>query len=510
MLGYSKKDIIGMSIKEIIHQDDKKILNYLTKQTFASSGDYIVVKLKTKRGEFKKAILHISKIATPQTYIIATGKDITQNTELQRIIENTLKRDPLTNLLNRYAFIDASEEYLERAKYQDKLSSIIVIKPIKFSQINEVMGFENGNKILIEISNRIKNFLRKYDLVAKLESSKFAVLLKDIAREEDIFVISIDLIKELARPYYVNNRKLNISFNIGISMFPIDSNDAKDLLEKAEIALIDARLKGENAIGFYKENLKSETERKLQINQDFPEALSNKEFKLYFQPYFDIESKRIVGAEVLVRWIKNGVTIPPSEFIPVLEQTRNIVKLEDYVIKETIAFIEEFKNKLNLIPLSVNLSPTSLMDDDFIDKLISMAGKLSQFINIEITERLFLDKLNKAKSLLKKLRAKGFRIYIDDFGTGYSSLSYLSSLPIDCIKIDISFVKKILEDEKTKAIVKTIIYLAKQLNLFTIAEGIETEKHLTALKEMGCQIAQGFLLSKPLPKEDFLNLLKNH
>ncbi|WP_025270518.1 sensor domain-containing phosphodiesterase [Hippea sp. KM1] len=505
-LGYTKHQLLNKRLNEIVYQEnDRDIGEVIEKQDY--SGNCLVFKLKTDEGNIKKALFHLSKVKTDRTYIIAAGKDITENTELQRLIENALRRDSITNLLNRYAFTEAIERYIERAQYQDRLGAVVVLKPINFSLINEVVGFQKGNLILKEIGERIKKHLRRYDIIAKLESSKFAILLKDMKREEDILVISMDLIRQLSKPYDIDGQRFNLSFNVGISIYPIDSKDPIGLLDKAEIALIDARLKGENSIGFYKEELKSETERKLKINQEFPEALKNKEFVLYFQPYFSIATGAIEGAEVLIRWIKNGTVISPLEFIPIFEQTRNIVKLENYIIDEVVELLST--NSIDK-PLSVNISATSLMDEAFTEKLIGLQPQYKKLINIEITERLFLDKPGRASSILHKLRNEGYRVYIDDFGTGYSSLSYISNLPIDCIKIDISFVRQMMENPKTKAIVKTIVYLAQQLNLTTIAEGVESKEQLETLKEMGCQIAQGFLFSKPLPKEEFLNLLEKY
>ncbi len=509
MLQYTEEKFTKKNILDVICNYNKKELETLFKSV-AIDNIYKMICLKTKLNDIKKMLVHITKVDADETYFIMTGKDITHNLELQKSIENVLKRDITTNLLNRYAFIEAAEGFIEKAEYNTTMGAVVVVKPLRFSEINEALGFEKGDELLIKIANRLRTFTKRLDSISRLDSAKFAVLLQGAKREEDILIVVIELIKELTKPYSIDGKRFDLSFNAGISIYPHDSKDAKALLEKAEIALIDARNKGENEIGFYKERLKQETAKRVKLNQEFPQALKNKEFALYFQPYFDIKTQKPKGAEVLIRWLKDGNTIPPSEFIPIFEQNRNIAKLEEYILDEAIAFIKNFDNKERLIPLSINLTPTSLADDDFVDSLILKTEELSQFINIEITERLFLGNMDYARSVLSRIRNNGFRVYMDDFGTGYSSLSYLSSLPIDCIKIDMSFVKGLMESKKVKSIVKTIIYLAKELNMSTIAEGVETEKHLDALKNMGCQMAQGFLFAKPLEIKDFIDFLNKY
>ena len=485
----SRKDVIGSHLEKFIKDIGK------LKDEEHGSSQLIKLNLNSR---VEPLLLHISKTVLDKKYYIFTAKNIKENSTLFAALENYIKKDQLTGLLNREAMIDSIKKFIERAKYKKLIGALFIIDPVNFSKINEAYGFKVGDKILIEVGNRLVNFLRDYDIVAKLESNRFGVFLKEIEREENIYIVAIRLLNHLSKPYQINGEKINIGFNLGISLYPFDARDPEDLINKAYVALADAKLKGENKIGFYREKLKSSILERLKLREEAEEAMEKREFQLFLQPYFSSSDHSLKGAEALVRWSKNGIVIPPNKFIPVLEQTGLIKKLDIYMVNKVIEFLTQRKAAF---PISVNVSPKTLHDEEFVNFLIEKvnAEKLSGLLNIEITERTFLDNLEKTKSVLKLFKNSGIGISIDDFGTGYSSLSYLSQLPVDFLKIDISFVRNILEDEKTLSVVKTIIYLAKQLNITTIAEGVETEKQVNRLKELGCDYLQGFYFSKPIP-----------
>ncbi len=445
-------------------------------------------------------------------YYITSAKDITNELYLQQHVENVVNYDSLTHLMNRNTFKKEISNFIKRAKYENLIGVIFIINPIRFSNINQAFGFEAGNGILIEISNRLKNFLREYDTIAKLESDKFGILLKDIKNEEDIFVIIVKLINKLSEPYVIGDKIINISFNAGVSIYPKDAEDTEMLVERAEIALLDVKHK-EESLGFYKEELKEIVQKKIKLKSAMSQALKNREFILYYQPYFNAKTRKIEGAEALIRWKKEGKIVPPMEFIPYLEETGMISAVEDWILEKVSSKQKQWKEKkIKPIPVSINISPASFTRKDFADNLISNTMALDadpKLINLEIIERLFIDNTDYVNSTLNRLKQHGFKFSLDDFGTGYSSLSYLSSLPINYLKIDISFIRKMLSDSNTKAIVKTTISLSKDLNLKTIAEGVETKEQFDMLKSMGCDYIQGYYFSKPLPEEEFEELLFN-
>ncbi len=496
MLDKPFTELVNRPLSEIIPEINHTKLNSTPSQ---------ILRVKTKEG-LRNLLFHVAKIDLHnETYYLLVAKDIKENTLLQTAIENYLKRDQLTGLLNRRAFLESIDRFINRAKFRKVIGAVLVIDPLHFSNINEAYGLKAGDRVLIEISKRLLSFLRDYDLIAKLESERFGVLLKEIEREEDIYVISVKLLDFLSKPYVIGKNSIRLSFNIGISIYPTDAKNAEDLIDKAQIALSDAKEKKNMNIGFYKEELKIMAQKNVEIQDSFTEALKNGELKLFLQPYFTTSNFAIGGAEALVRWIKNNNTIQPMEFIPPLEKTNLIKNLDKYMFDSTAEFLSSQKIQF---PISVNVSPKTLYDEDFIGHVIDTVknNNIENLINIEITERMVMNNIDIAITILKRLKDNGIGISIDDFGTGYSSLSYLAKLPVDFVKIDLSFVKRMLEDNKVLSVVKTIVYLAKELGMKTIAEGVENDKQIEILRNLGCDYLQGFYFSKPIPKEKVLTL----
>ena len=511
--GYSKEELIGrhhsiLSSKKHTKEFAKNFYN-----TLLSGRTYTgVITYKAKDSRLIKALMNITpyKSKDKKTYYIATGRDISESFELQKTIEENLNKDSLTGLGTRAAFIADLEKFIKRGEYENLLGAIVVLNPVRFSAINHAYGFETGNKLLTQIAKRLTAYFREYDVIAKLESDKFGIIMKDLKREEDIYIILYKLIDHLSKPYTVGDKIISPSFNAGISIYPKDARDPKTLMDKAEIALLDAKQKEEN-LGFYKEDLKEKAQKRMNLRNAMIKALNNNEFILYYQPYFNAKTHKIEGAEALLRWKKDGKIIPPMEFIPYLEETGMISMVEDWIVKEVSSKQKRWEEKgIKPVPISINISPTSFSRENFIENFLSNIKATDadpKLINIEIIERLFIENIENSKYILNMIKQHGFHISIDDFGTGYSSLSYLTSFPIDYIKIDISFVRKMMKDSNTKAIVKTIISLSKDINMKTIAEGVETKEQLELLKTLGCDYIQGYLLSKPLPEDEFERML---
>ncbi len=511
--GYPKDEIIGkhhsmFSSKTHSRKFIKEFYNTLKSGKIYSG----IMTYKTKDSRVVKALVNITpyKAKNNKTYYIATGRDVTESLEVQKAIEENLNKDTLTGLVTRATFVNSLKQFIERAEYEKLFGAVAVINPIRLSSINHAYGFEVGNKLIVEIAERLKAYFRKYDTIAKLESDKFGVIIKDLKKEEDVYVILVKLINHLSKPYIIGNEIISISFNAGVSIYPKDAQNAEALLDKAEIALLDVKNK-EESLGFYKEDLKKRAQKKIKLKNDMARAIKNKEFVLYYQPYFDIKTNKIKGAEALLRWNKNGQIVPPMEFVPVLEESGMISAVENWIVEEVSNKQKQWKNKnIKPMPISINISPISFAKQNFAEDFISDVKTYETnpgLINIEIIERLFIENLKNSRRTLDILKQNGFHLSIDDFGTGYSSLSYLSSLPIDYIKIDISFIRKILYDKRTKAVVKTIISLSKDISMKTIAEGVETKEQLELLKTLGCDYVQGYLFSKPLPEDEFEKML---
>jgi diguanylate cyclase (GGDEF)-like protein/PAS domain S-box-containing protein len=508
---YTREELIGahhsmFSSKTHTKEFAKHFYKTLTKGLPYSN----FMKYKTKSGkilDFYITIIPFKQDGKITNYI-NIGKQIDEKDTVEQL-EKILYTDPITSLPNYRSFQERLNHFLERALPENTLGAVAVINPIAFSSINQAFGFEKGNEILRLIGERLKNTLYSYDIIAKLESDRFGVVIKDLKTEEDLLAVIYRLLSALSKPYNIENQSIFLSFNIGLSLTPKDGTTANELLNKANTALQDAREKGENQIGFFRKEIEDKALDKLKLKADLELAVLNKEFVPFYQPYVD-KNKHIVGAEALMRWIKDNKIVPPIEFIEPLEETSLIVDAEDQLIENVLKDLKTIEEHKKDIPISINLSALSLRQRSLTQSLSSLLNYQQinpSLLKIEIVERIFFRDFAYIKSLIEELKELGVRFCIDDFGTHYSSLSYLSELDVSFLKIDISFVRKIQTDPKTKNIVSAVIYLAHALRIQTIAEGVETIEQFEILKGLGCDYFQGYLFFKPMPKNEFLRVV---
>jgi len=511
--GYTKNELIGkhhsiFSSKTHNKEFIKQFYDKLTKEkTFSSIMTY---KIKNSSLVNVKVTIVPFKIDGKIKYYIAVGEDLTEKQELYTQLETLMNYDSLTGLTNRTSFINSIEHFMKRAGIKNIIGAVAVINPINFKNINHAFGFETGNLLLKKIAHRLKKNLRRYDVISKLEADKFGILIKELKNKIDITVVVTNMFNTLKELYDIDKNKISLSFNIGVSLYPEDGLSALELLDKANAALVDAQKKGENSVGFFEKGIEETVSRKLRLKTDLSLALLNREFIVYYQPYVD-KNNRIVGAEALLRWKKDGKIIQPLEFIPLLEQTDLIIDVEQHVLNTIVKEINKIK-KLDITPvhISINLSQKSFRQPDLEEIILSEINQLNverNLLNIEVTERVLIGNFEHINNLIQSLQKQHITFALDDFGTGYSSLAYLSQFPIDYLKIDISFVRQIIDNAKTRSITESTIDLAKKLNIKTIAEGVETAKQFNLLKSFGCDYFQGYLFSKPLPEEEFERLL---
>ncbi len=443
--------------------------------------------------------------------IVETGKDITQ----EKFLEDELKKisfyDVLTQLPNRNLFVEEVSNYLERAKHEKHNAAVMIIDLNKFSYINNTYGYNVGDKYLVNFAKKLKKIFRKGDIIARIGNDEFGILLEDLADKKHVLLVLEKIQEELSKPITINGNNFIVSYNIGIAIFPDDGEEAETLLKQADIALSSAKREGENEYKFYENVMNQKASEFLILKKHMVEALENENFIIYYQPYFDTKTKELRGFEALLRWKLGSELIPPSKFIPILEETGLIRDVEKWIVKEVCSQLNEWKEKnYKLVPISINISPVSFKKENILENLTKIVEehKIDPFlITFEITENSFIDNFESAVKTLKKIKELGFKISIDDFGTGYSSLSYLRNIPADILKIDISFIRDIVDDQYDLAVVETIINLSKNLDMKTIAEGVETKEQLFLLQEINCDMVQGYLLSKPLPPEEIEKFL---
>ena len=390
--------------------------------------------------------------------------------------------------------------------------SIIFINLERFKDINNSIGHMIGDQLLIEIAKRILSTMNENYVLSRFSGDEFVLLCKDI-NNRDLDDYLQELIQLFKTPFKIGNNILHIYINIGVSVFPNDASDAETLVRYANIAMSRAKLLNEEKICFYSKKMSQDIESKFHLNNCLVDAISNNEFSINYQPIFDISSGGIKGAEALIRWSNPTLgKISPGIFIPLAEQTGQIIAIGEWVLEQVCQQINIWESKgYNISPISVNLSVKQLEQDEFSKTVIRILDsyKVSpKNIELEITESVSSGDITKITKNLKDFKNHGIKIAMDDFGTGFSSLGQLDLFELDKLKIDKMFIDDLVYLGRKQNLVKSIIAMADSLELTVVAEGIETKEQLDYLKDMGCQLGQGFICSKPMIAEEFEKLLE--
>ncbi len=427
-------------------------------------------------------------------------------------IEYLAYYDALTGLPNRNLFIDRLKQGIARAERTSKIAAVLITDIDRFKAINDTYGTEVGDRVLTEVAERLSTAVRKSDTVARLGNDEFGIALFNVADLDDVIPVMEKIMKHISSPLKIDGDELPLTFSAGVSLYPNDGNSASKLLKSAGLALGTAKKEIMKPYRFFTEDLNIKASELILMEKGLLKAIADKEFILHYQPYWDITSKKMVGMEALVRWqSKDKGLVPPGKFIPVLEDTGMIIEVGEWILREAMRQVKEWQNKGHpVVPVSVNMSLVQFRQKDLaemVKKIMKDCGYYPSLLTLEITESAFMQDIEFTKSALTAMKEMGCSVSIDDFGTGYSSLAYLKRFPVDNLKIDISFIREMVEDPDSASIVMAIINMARTLNLKTIAEGIETEEQWNFLRLMRCDMGQGFYLSKPLPAEDLEKLL---
>ena len=445
------------------------------------------------------------------TSVLAVGHDITELNASRQKIHEMAFYDQLTSLPNRALFKDRLCHMLKDASWHGQLLGVMLLDLDRFKAINDTLGHPAGDELLREAAGRLRNCIPAYDTVARLGGDEFAVLLSEIRSADDLGRVANQILEVFSEPFMLDGREVFVTASIGVSMYPVDSDDADDLIKQSDSAMYFAKRSGRNNFRFYSRELTADSSEKLMLESELRRAVERNELELYFQPKVRLADGALIGSEALLRWNnpQRGM-IQPDKFIGIAEDSGLIVGIGEWVLREACRAACNWNgpNKL-LHKVAVNLSARQFQSSSLlkaVNDALEETGCYPEWIELEITESLLLDEQGEVLEMLDAFQALGISIAIDDFGTGYSALGYLARYPINTLKIDRSFIHTVTTDRFCAELVKAVIAIAKSLGQRVVAEGVETEEQAAFLLVNGCEIAQGYLYSKPMNKTAFESL----
>ncbi|WP_262371799.1 EAL domain-containing protein [Rossellomorea aquimaris] len=492
------EDIMNMDVSHFTSLENIEKIREQTKDS--TSGERFELTVYRLNGDSIE--LEIS--AMPILYggrmaIQLVGRDITNRKETEKTIRTMAYYDSLTGLPNRNKFKQYLNESIREAP--DQSIAILFLDLDRFKVINDTKGHSTGDIILEKVALQLKNVVKDKGIVFRQGGDEFIILLSNL-NEQEVEETTGEVLHSFNSPIVIHEQEFFVTPSIGISMYPKDGADQESLIKHADTAMYLAKERGKNNYQFYFPELENASSRNMELENGLRKVLELKQLTLHYQPKVDLETHEIIGVEALIRWEHPELgMIPPSEFIPLAEETGLIIPIGEWVLREACRQSQEWEmSGLGIIPVAVNISVRQIKDDGFVDMVKETLSYL-QFdpdrLELEITESIMQD-FEKSTKVLNKLKKLGVIISMDDFGTGYSSLNNLRHLPIDSIKIDKSFVDDNMEDSNQVSIVKAIIDMSRNMNFTTIAEGIETENQVLFLKRNACQVGQGYHFSRPL------------
>lgn len=507
MLGYTREELVGAHVINFIHPEDRLAVKYNLKKRLEEG--FTNVRYQYRVIKKDQTLLYVELIGSKTFYKgkpAATGTllDITGRKKAEEKIEYLAYHDALTGLANRYQFYSRLNHHL--VQETTKSLAVLFIDLDRFKFINDSLGQEIGDRLIQQVSQRLKKCIDIKEDLARNGSDEFLVSLCNVNHRE-VSEVAKRMIDSFANPFHVDQYQLYVTSSIGISLYPYDGKDVDTLIRKADSALNQVKRKGKNHYQFYDSDQAENTYEKWEIENDFRKALDQKELLLYYQPKLNLSSGKVTGAEALLRWHhpEKGL-VSPAMFIPFAEETGLIVPIGEWALYTACAQNKDWQEAgLPPMVISVNLSIHQLYQPDLVGmvrQVLKETGLSPEYLELEITESMLMD-IQQGSKILNDLKKLGVQISLDDFGTGYSSLHYLKELPIGKLKIDQSFVRNCTSDPREAAITKTIIAMAHQLNMEVTAEGVESKDHLLFLQHNFCDEGQGYLFSKPVSAAEF-------
>jgi diguanylate cyclase (GGDEF)-like protein/PAS domain S-box-containing protein len=438
--------------------------------------------------------------------VVMVFNDMTERKKSEAVIAHQANYDMLTKLPNRYLFMDRLRRALLRAKRDGSSVGLLFIDLDEFKKINDTLGHAAGDEALRHAAARISQTLREADTAARLGGDEFAIILPEIQNGLDVEGIAQRILAAIAVPLEVHKEEVVLTASIGIALYPADSDNDEDLLRDSDVAMYRCKQDGGNSLKFFTEEMNESAARRLQVETQLWKALELGELELYYQPIVALPEARWVGVEALLRWDNSllGV-VSPAEFIPIAERSGLIVPIGAWVLETACRQVKAWHDAdWPALRVAVNLSPREVDRGDAVNSIrnaLERSGLPAEYLEIEVTERVLLDDVERIATTFAEIKQLGVRLCIDDFGTGYSSLSYLQSFPFDVLKIDRAFVSGAVGHEDGVSLLRAINSMAESLHLEVVAEGVETREQMVLLSELGCGFAQGYYFCRPMSAE---------
>ncbi|MDR3414934.1 MAG: EAL domain-containing protein [Nevskia sp.] len=444
--------------------------------------------------------------------LVGTAEDVTERKRTEAYIRHTAQHDALTGLPNRALLLDRLEMAMRQTRRNGRQVAVLMIDLDHFKRVNDTLGHQFGDRLLLSLSEQLKTCVRDVDTVARLGGDEFVIVLVDVRSRDELIPVIAKITDAISTPVTIDGHELLVTPSIGGCLYPDDGTDTTTLLKHADVAMYQAKAAGRSNIQWFTEAMMQETADRLALGSALRRAIEHEELSVFFQPEICLRSGRIVGMEALARWHhpERGF-IAPGRFIPVAEETGQILQLGEWMLRNACRECAEIQRRTGLpLRLAVNVSPRQFQQQDWlgvVEDTLATTGLAAEHLELEITEGMLMRNPEESAEVLRRLRTLGVTVVIDDFGTGYSSLSYLTRFPIDKIKIDHSFVRDLTTDTADAAVINAIIAMAHSLDIRVVAEGVEDEAQQAYLREHDCDEAQGFFYSAAIPADRFVALM---
>ena len=527
MYGYSAEEIVGQnfsrlfSVEEIQRGRPSAILRlasvserhheeipHARQDGSRFIGEVVLTALRDSSGKLR-GFSKIGRDLTPrkeaENHLVRIDKQLATLT-------HSAEHDPLTGLPNRLLLNDRINQAIALAHRRSGKIAVLFLDLDGFKHTNDSLGHSVGDKLLRSVAKRLLACVRSPDTVSRNGGDEFIIVLQEMERPNQAGITARRVLKALADPHKVGELDLHVTASVGVSVYPDDGPDAESLIKNADTAMYQAKASGRKTFQFFTPEMNVSAVERQSIEEDLRHALENGEFALHYQPKVNLKTGAVVGAEALIRWVHpTRGPLSPGKFIPVAEETGLILPIGAWVLREACSQAKSWKDSgLSVGTIAVNVSTIQFQDERFLVDLLSIlreAGLDPRFLELEVTESVLMRNTEASVSIIKAVRDVGIRVAVDDFGTGYSSLSYLRRFPLDSLKIDQSFLRKIHDAPDDSIIVSAIIGMGRNLGLRVIAEGVETAAELAFLNANDCDEAQGYYFSRPVPAEEFVKLL---